>query len=105
LYVIHLLKFLLIRQIHGACTPELHKFPDGKQQHLTTSNNWNTFSPNGDTYNPTFQLILICNYDPFSYQMLLFNQLGKIIFETHNLAIGLDGTYSFTDSSGGVYTW
>ncbi len=67
----------------------------------------NTFTPDEDAFNPTFQPIFTSGFDPFDFNLLIFNRWGKIIFESHNAEIGWDGT--FGEGNGlvqdGVYTW
>ena len=65
----------------------------------------NTFTPDGDSYNQTFQPIFFSGYDPYDFTMLIFNRWGEIIFETHNVEIGWDGTYAGKLMQDGVYTW
>ena len=67
----------------------------------------NTFTPDGDEFNNTFFPVFYSGYDPFNFEMLIFNRWGELIFETHNTEIGWDGTYSNgnTDCQDDVYTW
>jgi gliding motility-associated-like protein len=67
----------------------------------------NTFTPDHDEYNQTFRPIFTSGFDPYNYEMLIFNRWGEIIFETHDVTYGWDGTYSFTNSicQDGVYSY
>jgi len=69
----------------------------------------NTFTPDNDDYNPTFQPIFTAGYDPYDYTLLIFNRWGEIVFESHNTEIGWDGTYGSNDEidlvQDGTYTW
>ena len=65
----------------------------------------NTFTPNGDEKNNTFQPIFSSGYDPQNYQFLIYNRWGEIIFESHNTEIGWDGTYRNKLSQNDTYTW
>ena len=69
----------------------------------------NTFTPDGDIFNQTFQPIFTSGFDPFDYTLLIFNRWGEIIFESHDTEIGWDGTYGINKEMGyceeGVYTW
>lgn len=65
----------------------------------------NTFTPDDDDYNPTFQPVFSSGYDPYDYTLLIFNRWGEIIFESHNAAIGWDGTYGGELTQDGTYTW
>ena len=69
----------------------------------------NTFTPDNDDYNPTFQPIFTAGYDPYDYTLLIFNRWGEIVFESHNTEIGWDGSYGSNDEidlvQDGTYTW
>lgn len=53
----------------------------------------NAFTPNGDGIND--KLIAIGNTENiFTYQLLIFDRWGKLIFETGNPQIGWDGTHN-----------
>ncbi len=64
----------------------------------------NTFTPDGDEYNnefkPVISLVDLQNYDFF-----IFNRWGELIFESHDLDYGWDGTYNGKSVQEGVYTW
>ena len=62
----------------------------------------NTFTPDGDEYNNTFSPI---GSNIEDYEMLIFDRWGEIIFETHDLNIGWDGTYNGILCQDGTYTW
>jgi gliding motility-associated-like protein len=50
----------------------------------------NSFTPNGDLNNDTFKPI--CSPEKVkSYQMLIFNEWGELVFETEDIANGWDG--------------
>jgi len=65
----------------------------------------NTFTPDDDDFNPTFQPVFTSGYDPFDYTLLIFNRWGEILFESHNADIGWDGTYNGGLVQDGTYTW
>tara|TARA_B100000508_G_scaffold141026_1_gene145280 strand:+ start:58108 stop:63465 length:5358 start_codon:yes stop_codon:yes gene_type:complete len=65
----------------------------------------NTFTPDGDEFNQTFQPVFTSGYDPQDFQMLIFNRWGEVIFETRNAAIGWDGTYGGKYVKDGTYVW
>jgi len=65
----------------------------------------NTFTPDDDDYNPTFQPVFSSGYDPYDFTLLIFNRWGEIIFESHNADIGWDGTYGGSLVQDGTYTW
>lgn len=59
----------------------------------------NAFTPNGDGVNEYFQAFGN-NIDPDSFQMLIFDRWGRIIFRTNNINIPWDGSSSL--SSNGI---
>jgi len=67
----------------------------------------NTFTPDGDGYNQTFKPVFTSGFDPYHYEMLIYNRWGEIIFETHDVSYGWDGTYAFENSicQYGIYTY
>ena len=67
----------------------------------------NTFTPDGDTYNQTFQPIFTSGYDPLVFSMLIYNRWGEVVFETNDASIGWDGTFGENGNmvQEGVYTW
>jgi gliding motility-associated-like protein len=67
----------------------------------------NTFTPDGDNYNQTFLPIFTSGFDPYNFEMLIFNRWGEIIFETHDAKVGWDGSYGTKgrDVQEGVYTY
>ncbi len=65
----------------------------------------NTFTPDGDALNNTFEPVFTSGFDPFDYSLLIFNRWGQIIFESHDATIGWDGTYKGKYVQDGTYTW
>ncbi|MEY3236018.1 MAG: hypothetical protein RI883_119, partial [Bacteroidota bacterium] len=69
----------------------------------------NTFTPDGNNFNQTFQPVFTSGYDPFDFTMLIFNRWGELIFESHDASVGWDGTYGSNGQIGivqdGTYTW
>lgn len=65
----------------------------------------NTFTPDGDAYNNVFLPVFNNSFDKQSYTMLIFNRWGEILFESHDLAVGWDGTYMGEMCKEGQYTY
>ena len=67
----------------------------------------NTFTPDGDSYNNTFQPVFTSGFDPFDFNMLIFNRWGEVIFESNDAKFGWDGTYLAGKglAQDGTYTW
>lgn len=60
------------------------------------------FTPNGDGENDVY----IIRGGPFkSVDFKIYNNWGQLIFESHDAAIGWDGTYKGEPAPLGVYTW
>jgi gliding motility-associated-like protein len=71
----------------------------------------NTFTPDGDVYNQTFQPVFTSGFDPYDYHLTIFNRWGQIVFESYNHLVGWDGTYGGVNGGDlyncqdGTYTW
>ncbi len=68
----------------------------------------NTFTPDDDPHNPTFQPVFFSGFDPLDYNLLIFNRWGEVVFESNNAAIGWDGTYGASSNEivrDGTYIW
>ena len=65
----------------------------------------NTFTPDDDVYNPTFKPIFTSGFDPYVYNLLIFDRWGEILFESKNYQVGWDGTYGGKLVQDGTYIW
>ena len=67
----------------------------------------NTFTPDGDGYNQTFQPVFTSGFDPFNFQMLIYNRWGELIFESFDASKGWDGSYGTEGGlvQDGTYTY
>lgn len=65
----------------------------------------NTFTPDGDAFNQRFQPVFTSGYDPYDFELLIFNRWGEIIFESHDASIGWDGTFGGKMVQDGTYSW
>ena len=66
----------------------------------------NTFTPDDDDYNETFKAVFTSGYDPFDFTLLIFNRWGEIIWESHDVNVGWDGTYAgVNEVQDGTFTW
>ena len=65
----------------------------------------NSFTPDGDQFNQTFQPVFTSGFDIYNFNMLIFNRWGEIVFETNDASIGWDGTHTGSIAPDGVYTW
>ena len=65
----------------------------------------NTFTPDNDAFNNSFQPVFVSGYDPYDFDMYIFNRWGELIFESHDASVGWDGTYRGKMMENGTYTW
>lgn len=65
----------------------------------------NTFTPDGDLFNPTFLPVFTAGFDIYNYNLIVFNRWGEILFESNNAEVGWDGTYGGMPSPDGTYIW
>ena len=65
----------------------------------------NAFTPDNDDFNPTFQPVFTAGYDPYDFELLIYNRWGEVIFESHDASVGWDGTYGGKLVAQGTYTW
>jgi gliding motility-associated-like protein len=67
----------------------------------------NTFTPDGDGYNQVFKPIFHSGYDPYNFNMKIYNRWGEVMFETFDANIGWDGSYGIDgrDAQNGTYTY
>jgi len=84
--------------------------PDTTYQHFTVTEELiyyvpNTFTPDGNAFNNTFQPVFTSGFDAFDFNLYIFNRWGEIIFESHDATVGWDGTYNGELVQDGTYTW
>jgi gliding motility-associated-like protein len=69
----------------------------------------NTFTPDIDVYNPVFLPIFTSGFDPYNYNLMIFNRWGEVIFESNDPQVGWNGSYGNNGEidmvQDGVYTW
>ena len=65
----------------------------------------NTFTPDGDENNNTFQPVFTTGFDPYSFHMTIYNRWGEMMFESFNATKGWDGTYKNKLVPQGSYSW
>jgi gliding motility-associated-like protein len=67
----------------------------------------NTFTPDEDEHNQTWQAIFTTGFDPHSFHLAVFNRWGELIWETFDATQAWDGTYGpdGTKVPSGVYIW
>ena len=65
----------------------------------------NAFTPDGDPFNPTFRPLFPVGFDPYNYNMLIYNRWGELVFETDQDNVGWDGKYQGEYVQEGLYIW
>jgi gliding motility-associated-like protein len=65
----------------------------------------NTFTPDGDATNNTFQPIFTSGFEPRDINLLIFNRWGEIVYESNNIDEGWDGNYQNQAVPEGTYIW
>ncbi|WP_123776035.1 HYR-like domain-containing protein [Brumimicrobium aurantiacum] len=65
----------------------------------------NAFTPNNDVNNQLFTPIFVAGFNPNDFNFQIYNQRGKLIFESFNPQIGWDGKYKGTECPEGTYVY
>ncbi len=65
----------------------------------------NSFTPDGDEFNQTFQPIFTAGFDPYDWNIKIFNRWGEIVFESNDHTVGWDGTFNGKMVQDGTYLW
>jgi gliding motility-associated-like protein len=65
----------------------------------------NTFTPDGNELNQVFLPVFTSGFDPYDYQLLIFNRWGNLIFESNDHKMGWDGTFNNAYAQDGTYSW
>jgi gliding motility-associated-like protein len=65
----------------------------------------NTFTPDGNQFNPVFLPIVTSGVDKNVYELEIYNRWGELVFSTTNTLEGWDGTYKGVACKEGQYTW
>ncbi len=64
----------------------------------------NTVTPDGDLYNEVFKPYFN-GIDIYNYSLMIYNRYGEILFESHDVNVGWNGTYGGELVPSGVYVW
>jgi gliding motility-associated-like protein len=65
----------------------------------------NTFTPDGDEHNNSWRPVFTSGFDPYDFQLTVYNRWGETIFQSFNALDSWDATYNNTPVQSGVYTW
>jgi gliding motility-associated-like protein len=67
----------------------------------------NTFTPDGDSFNQTFMPVFSSGFDPYDFEMTIFNRWGEMVFVSRDVTYGWDGSFGENglNAPDGVYVW
>ncbi len=65
----------------------------------------NAFTPDGDEFNQVFIPVFTSGFDPYNFNMEIYNRWGELIFASQNHLEGWDGSYKGYKCPSGVYSW
>lgn len=65
----------------------------------------NTFTPDGDEYNNYFRPVVPQGMRLDDYTLTIYNRWGEVLFESHDVNFGWDGTYHNEIVKEGTYIW
>lgn len=66
----------------------------------------NSFTPDGDTFNETFNPVFYSGVDIFDFHFVILNRWGELVYESYNPASGWNGAYGNQGLvQDGVYIW
>ncbi len=65
----------------------------------------NTFTPDGDEHNNTFQPVFTTGFDPTSFRMVIYNRWGELIFESLSYCDGWTGYFNGLKADVGTYNY
>jgi gliding motility-associated-like protein len=67
----------------------------------------NSFTPDQDEFNQTWGPVFTQGFDPYNFDLFVFNRWGEIVWESHDSQGRWDGTYGNKgrECADGVYTW
>jgi gliding motility-associated-like protein len=65
----------------------------------------NTFTPDGNEHNQTFLPVFTSGFDPYEYNLSIYNRWGNLIFDSNDHKVGWDGTFNNGYAQDGTYHW
>lgn len=93
----------LVAVNQGGCSDTVSKFVQVLEELIFYVPN--AFTPDGDEYNNVFTPVFTSGFDPFNYNLTIFNRWGEILFESQDHLYGWDGTYQGLPVPEGSYVW
>lgn len=65
----------------------------------------NTFTPDDDEFNQAFLPVFTAGFDPYDFNLQIYNRWGETVFESNDHTVGWDGSYHGSIVPEGTYTW
>ena len=67
----------------------------------------NSFTPDQDEFNQTWGPVFTQGFDPYNFDLYLFNRWGELIWESHDATAQWDGSYGAKalHCPDGIFTW
>ena len=68
----------------------------------------NAFTPDADEHNQTFKPVFTSGFDPYNYEIAIYNRWGEIVWKSYDHEQGWDGSYTSKSGIGvqaGIYNW
>jgi gliding motility-associated-like protein len=65
----------------------------------------NTFTPDGNEHNQMFLPVFTSGFDPYEYNLSIYNRWGNLIFDSNDHKVGWDGTFNNGYAQDGTYHW
>ena len=66
----------------------------------------NTFTPDYESRdNNTFKPVFTAGFDPYEFELIIFNRWGEIVFQSRDVEVGWDGNYGPNRAQQAVYVW
>jgi gliding motility-associated-like protein len=65
----------------------------------------NSFTPDGNALNNGFYPVITSGIDEASYELLIYDRWGELVYQTNTITDGWDGTYKGKMKQNGTYTW
>lgn len=63
----------------------------------------NAFTPDGDELNQIWKPVITSGIDPYNFSLSIYNRWGEVIWESHDINGGWDGSYNNKMCPEGVY--
>jgi len=65
----------------------------------------NAFTPDGDEHNQSWQPIFTSGFDPYRFNLKMYNRWGELVWQSYDPTSKWDGTYRGAIVPGGIYCY